>query len=227
MNWLSGALLLFYRIRRLRSLIRRVALRLEGGPLFSGTIRQLLRFHHGVVVGAYSYGDILRPGVLTPGSEAGAYCSVGCDLIVRRRDHPIDRISQSPLFYNRALGLLRRDTIQDDRDNPLTIGNDVWIGDRVTILSGCQHIGDGAVIAAGAVVTKNVPAYTIVGGVPAKRIRRRYSEETEARIKTSRWWSLSLSELLEFEHALQLPADTLGPDLLAKLKDRSNQSRQS
>ena len=61
-------------------------------------------------------------------------------------------------------------------EKPVYIGDDVWIGDRVIILPGV-HVGDGCVIAAGSVVTKDVPRYTVVGGVPAKVIRERFSED--------------------------------------------------
>ena len=220
-NRFSRLMQSLYRFRRLRALVRRIALRLEGGPLFSQTIRDLLKFNHGVVVGPYSYGDILKPGVLQPGSEVGAYCSVGCDLIVRRRDHPIDRISQSPLFYNRKLGLVRRDTISDDRDNPLIIENDVWIGDRVTILSGCNRIGNGAVLAAGAVVTRNVEPYTVVGGVPAVPIRRRFSKSIIESLEASRWWTFGLSELLQVAPALLTPAGEVAQEDLLRLAQRA------
>lgn len=208
-----------YHLRRLRPLIQRLCFRLEGGPLFSATARHLLGFHHGVRIGAYSYGDILKPGLMPPGSEVGAYCSVGCGLIVRRRDHPVERLSQSPLFYNAALGLVRRDTIADDRDNPLVIGNDVWIGDRVTILSGCRRIGNGAVLAAGAVVTRDVPSYTIVGGTPARTIRQRFPDRVISRLETSRWWELSLPDILTIAPDLLIPAEELPPETLASLAD--------
>ena len=206
-----------YSVRRLRPLVQRLCFRLEGGPLHSATVRDLLKSHHGVVVGRYSYGDILRPGLMPPGSRIGAYCSVGSGLIVRRRDHPIDRMSQSPLFYNHALGLTERDTIPEDQDNPLTIGNDVWIGDRVTILSGCRSIGNGAVIAAGAVVTRDVPPYAVTGGVPAKQIRARFPRIIADRLEASRWWDHPLGELLRIAPDLLVPAARISVETLAEI----------
>ena len=67
------------------------------------------------------------------------------------------------------------------------IGNDVWIGYEAVIMAGV-HIGNGAIIAARAVVTKDVPPYTIVGGVPARLIRKRFDEETIQKLKTLKWW---------------------------------------
>ena len=198
-----------YRVRRGRDLAYRLCARFEGtlgNLLYSRTWREILQQHHDVEVGLYSYGDVLRAGVLPRGSRVGAYCSVGNGLIVRRRDHPVDRAILHPLLYNRGLGLLAQDSIPTDRDNPLTIGHDVWVGDRVTILSGCGSIGNGAVLAAGAVVTRDVPAYTIVGGTPAKPIKTRFDDATIARLEASRWWERDIAEVL---------SDPPVPDLLA------------
>lgn len=164
----------------------------------SAALRRLLRVHDGVVVGAYSYGPVLRRHLLPRGTVVGRWCSVGQGLIVRRRDHPIERMTQHPFFYNARLGLVDRDTIPSDEDNPLVIGNDVWIGDRVTIVSGCRHVGDGAVIAAGAVVTRDVPPFAIVGGVPAKVLRMRFSPAVAALVAQSRWWELDVETVADW-----------------------------
>lgn len=193
----SPAIRQLYKVRRLRGLCLRVCQRLEGGAFFSETLRHLLQDAHDVGIGRYSYGSILKPGVLPPGSRVGAYCSVGSDLIVRRRDHPIDRPVMHPFFYNHALGIVEQDTIPLNEANPLEIGNDVWIGDRVTILSGCRKIGNGAVLAAGAVITRDIAPYSIVGGVPAKPIRMRFSPDQITHLEESQWWTKELSELIE------------------------------
>jgi acetyltransferase-like isoleucine patch superfamily enzyme len=91
---------------------------------------------------------------------------------------------------------VKQDAIPNVRDNPLTIGNDVWIGDRVLILGGCKSIGNGAVIAAGAVVSRDVAPYAVVGGVPARLIRMRFNEAQIAKIEKSRWWERKISELV-------------------------------
>lgn len=186
-----------YHYPRLRSLCARLCARAEGGAMMSATWRRILRDYHGADVGQYSYGDILRAGVLPPGSLVGAYCSVGTALIIRRRNHPLQRPFLHPFFYNAALGLLTKDTIPADRDNPLTIGNDVWIGDRVTILAGCRHIGNGAVLAAGAVITADVPAYAVMGGVPARLIKMRFDATRMAELETSQWWEQDIAALIK------------------------------
>ena len=70
----------------------------------------------------------------------------------------------------------------------IVIGNDVWIGYEAVIMSGVT-IGDGAIIGARAVVTKNVPPYTIVGGIPAKTIRKRFDENTISKLQEMKWWN--------------------------------------
>ena len=88
----------------------------------------------------------------------------GMDVTVITRTHRFDRID---------IPMMRQGFVEE---KPVYIGDDVWIGDRVIILPGV-HVGDGCVIAAGSVVTKDVPRYTVVGGVPAKVIRERFSED--------------------------------------------------
>lgn len=106
----------------------------------------------------------------------GKYCSIGRDVSIGVGTHPTDWITTSPLFYSKQRGLVNKTTYNHNNINsPTIIGNDVWIGTKAIIMSGIT-IGDGAIIAAGAVVTKNVKAYEIVGGVPAKRLKDRFSD---------------------------------------------------
>jgi acetyltransferase-like isoleucine patch superfamily enzyme len=132
----------------------------------------------------------------------GNYCSVAPQIVVLRRDHPLHRLSQHPFFYNSSLRIVEHDTIQGNEDNPLVIGHDVWIGERVSILSGCRTIGNGAVVAAGSVVTRDIPPYTIVAGVPAKPLKVRFDKETITQLEMSKWWKLTLEELLEYRNWL-------------------------
>lgn len=203
-----------YRRRRLRNRCLKLCMRLEGGMFFSATYREILKTHHDVEIGPYTYGDVMRPGVLPPGSRVGPWCSIGSGLIVRRRDHPFERPSMHPFFYNSAVGFLERDTIQYERENPLVIGHDVWFGDRVTVLSGCTTIGAGSVVAAGAVVTKDVPPYSIVGGLPAKVLKQRFDDATITKLEASRWWENDSPTMMAERDALLGPATDLPDDWL-------------
>ena len=138
----------------------------------------------------------LDRGNFPPGTVVGRYCSFAAGVKIFRRNHPMKRVSMHPIFYNSSLGLLSLDTIASLTDNPLVVGNDCWVGEGVIIGPGCVRIGDGAVIAAGAVVTKDVPDYSIVGGNPAHFIRNRFDLEDAKLVVETRWWEKDLEELL-------------------------------
>lgn len=89
-----------------------------------------------------------------------------------------------------------------DNHGSITIGNDVWIGYEAVILSGVT-IGDGAIIGARAVVTRDIPPYTIAAGVPAKPIRRRFDVETIARLEELRWWDWEEEKIRQNIAAIQ------------------------
>lgn len=139
-------------------------------------------------IGCYTY--ISRKAIIQ-NTVIGNYCSISHELICGLGRHPLNMFSTSPLFYrkNNTFNI----HIVEDSDfveySPIRIGNDVWIGARVTILDGV-NIGNGAVVAAGAVVTKDVPPYAIVGGVPAKIIKYRHPVEKQKKLLDSKWWNL-------------------------------------
>lgn len=130
-------------------------------------------------------------------SKIGKYCSLGNKINIVRGNHPSRKyVSTSPAFYSDALkkeGMLYKNYIkyplgkETKKGFSAEIGNDVWIGENVTILGGVT-IGDGAIIGAGAVVVKDVEPYSIVGGVPAKEIRKRFSDDEIEFLKKLKWW---------------------------------------
>jgi virginiamycin A acetyltransferase len=199
-----------YRLGMFRGRILALIRRLEGGEMASVNLRRLLREYHGVEVGPHSYGACLVPGQLPPGSMVGNYCSTADGLRVFRRNHPVKHLSQHPYFYNRELGLLREDAIEPIRDNPLRIGHDVWIGAGVTILPGCRRIGNGAIIGAGSVATRDVAAYSIVAGNPARPLGNRFDQAICDLIERSRWWLLPLDELAKAGNLLFEPVTQEG-----------------
>ncbi len=147
---------------------------------------------HGFSIGAYSYG---RPKVRFPESgrnlTIGRYCSIADKVeILLGGDHRLDWISTYPFAAMRGLF--------PDADAPadfhasrggVTIGHDVWLGSGCMILSGVT-IGHGAAVAARAVVTRDVPAYAVVAGNPARVVRRRFDERSVTALLDAAWWDL-------------------------------------
>lgn len=121
--------------------------------------------------------------------DIGAFCSISDHVYIGGAEHPMDWISTSPVFQNvKHSGPTKRFAKFDLPPMKRTIiGNDVWIGHGATIKQGVT-IGHGAVVASNAVVTKDVPSYAIVGGVPANVIKYRFDEETITRLLEEKWW---------------------------------------
>ena len=119
----------------------------------------------------------------------GKYCQLGADVAIHATDHPVNYMTT---YINKSLfsgELSKLKTIKK-----ITIGNDVWVGHNVIIV-GNVTVGNGAIIAAGSVVTKDVPPYSIVGGVPAKIIKKRFSDTIIQEIESLQWWDLSEEKL--------------------------------
>jgi len=146
------------------------------------------------VVGKYSY---IKHRTKVQYAEIGNYCSIACDVLIGLGNHPSNKLSTSTVFY-KIKNDFRIKLVERDDNFPeyrkISIGNDVWIGARATIMDGVR-VGNGAIIAAGAVVTKDVPNYAIVGGVPAKVIKLRFTEEIINKLNLSEWWKFEPSEV--------------------------------
>lgn len=170
-----------------------------------------------VLIGMYTYGSCFNDDFNTGGEvRIGKYSSFGPNVHYFGADHPINHASMSPYFYNKSWGF----EVVDVNRNKLSIGNDCWIGNNVTIVSSCSSIGNGSVIAAGAVVTKDVPPYSIVAGVPARIIKYRFDDDTILMLEASRWWDLSPDELMQFYHLIEMPKEWA--DCISKYKSSNN-----
>ncbi|MGN8780505.1 hypothetical protein ACTNDS_16560 [Blautia sp. HCP3S3_C12] len=136
-------------------------LKKEGGEMQSSSIRTYYKENWNIDVSLYSYGcfttnfNYANAGKVT----VGRYCSFGSGVSYFGANHPISTFSTSPIFYRKMFGY----DVEDVPRYTLNIGNDVWCGSDAKITSGCHSIGNGAVIGAGSVVTKDVPPYAIVG----------------------------------------------------------------
>jgi virginiamycin A acetyltransferase len=144
----------------------------------------------GVALGDYSY---ISDGTVVGSGTIGNFCSIGYFTTIGLEEHPTDFVSTSPFVYG-TRNVLGIPSVWNDFPHPPVLEHDVWVGSNVTIVQGVR-IGTGAIVAAGAVVTKDVPPYAIVGGVPARVIRYRFSEEKIGALLASRWWELPPAEL--------------------------------
>jgi len=160
--------------RRLRSFI----VALEDGPAMSLTIRSILRRHYGVDVGLHSVSPcVAKPQVFHRGTTVGRYSTIAESVRTFTRHHPMNTKSSHGLFYNPALGWANAAPLAF---GTLAIGNGVSIGHNAIILHPATRVGDGAVIAPGAVVYFDVPDYAVVEGNPAMVVGFRYpKDETE------------------------------------------------
>lgn len=158
-------------------------------------VRYYVNRHMGIRVGKYSYGFEPMCTKKTPVASIGAFCSIASNVGISLGNHPLDLVSTSPAFYLSRFGLVDTD-MEDPQEfaKPIIIDHDVWIGLNATILTGV-HIGIGAVVAAGAVVTRAVPPFAIVAGVPARIMKYRFDEKTRDDILQSQWWLWKDEEL--------------------------------
>lgn len=167
--------------------------------------------------GAYSY---CRTGNIATDFRLGRYCSVAPNVSITGQEHPLDRFTTHPFTTHPNISQLAKDRFgvhhrvfhHDYSISAPEIGNDVWIGEGACIKRGVK-VGDGAVIGACALVTKDVPAYAIVGGNPAKIIRYRFPDKVIDELLDLRWWDYNFIDLPEHD-----PTDV--PGFLKKLREK-------
>jgi virginiamycin A acetyltransferase len=167
---------------------------------------------HDVHIGLASY---MNFGMLRPKTRVGRYCSIGRRVTIGASKHPIEWLTSHPFVFDEKF----RPSKLSFPNSGTTIGNDVWIGDNALIMQGLT-IGDGAIIGASAVVTKDVPPYAIVGGVAAKHIRWRFPKPQIDALLKLRWWQYHPQHLVKLQFdkiddcIAQLGRDCAGFDIL-------------
>lgn len=155
-------------------------------------------------IGAHSY---VAANTEIENAVIGKYCSIADHCRIGMSGHSLSCLSTSPIFTQSVNALQERWTDKDvfkhkTKEKTAYIGNDVWIGSHV-LVNGGVHIGNGACIGAGAVVVKDVPPYAIVGGVPAKIIRYRFSEDVIIKLQELQWWDMPEEKLKSNIHLFQ------------------------
>ncbi len=188
--------------RRVRKIVLNVILKIEGGYYYSSTIRSIFETYHKVKIGMYTYGECFVPGMVDPYTEIGKYCSIAKNVRLLNRDHPLEFKSTHAFYFNSKLGFCEEDLINYI---PLLIGHDVWIGYGALILPSVKNIGTGAVIGAGAIVTKDIPPYAIAVGNPARIIKYRFPEKDRKHLLSSLWWEVPIDEIKSYINEFQKP----------------------
>lgn len=151
-------------------------------------------------IGRYSY--IMSPSVLS-GVHIGNFSSIASGCAFLRFQHPVDNFSTFPFasrlaMHGRSFSPLYEEVVDK---GPIRIEHDVWIGANSTIMGGVT-IHTGAIVAAGSVVTKDVAPYSVVAGVPAREVRKRFSEAAIEKLLASAWWEWPLDEIQARGHEL-------------------------
>jgi virginiamycin A acetyltransferase len=157
-----------------------------------------------VVLGDFSY--ISGPRSYVEAARIGKFCSIARQVVIGPGNHDLDAVTTHPFLFSPNYGRLSRRTRPLLQNAPPVIGNDVWIGINVVIMRGVT-VGDGAVIAANSVVTRDVEPYTIVGGAPARPLRRRFNTNVADSIRRSRWWDWTDRELSERLEEFRAPEE--------------------
>ena len=130
------------------------------------------------------------------GVQIGNFCSIARNVSLQEYNHRYDQLSS----YFVSANILKENPLEDIESNgAIIIGHDVWVGVGCTILSGVT-IGNGAVVAANSVVTKDVLPYTLVGGVPAKKLKDRFEDEVIVEIEKLQWWDWSREKIKRNRH---------------------------
>lgn len=179
----------------IKKLFEKIIIKIEHGEFWSKTLREIYKQNYNMEIGIGTYG-CFKQNNLKNVEKVGNYCSIASGFEFLSRNHPKHYASTHPMFFNTKLGFIKETPIEFSN---LRIGHDVWIGKNVLVTNKCKSIGNGAIIGAGSVVTKDVQPYTIVAGNPAHPIGKRYEENyIEELLEKSKWYNLTSGELKKY-----------------------------
>lgn len=165
--------------------------------LVSLKLREKFKRKFNIEVGLYSYG-CFDPARIDPNTTVGRYCSLSQHCFILNRNHGMSFIGVTPYLYNTNIGVVTDNAGMDHLSCELS--DDVWMGHNSILTPSVRKVGRGAVIAAGAIVTKDVAPYAVMAGNPAREIRRRFTPEQIEGIEATRWWEWDLEELKRRVH---------------------------
>lgn len=146
-----------------------------------------------ISLGDYSY--ISGPRTYIEDAVIGKYCSIARDVVIGVSGHNYEWVTTHPIIVSNIYGMIDKSIATPQKPTPV-IGNDVWIGMNVIIMRGVT-IGDGAVVAAGSIVTTDVKPYSIVAGIPSKHIKYRFNPDTIDELMAIQWWDWSEEKIKE------------------------------
>ena len=199
-NWVRKLLPSYLKHFLMRTRVRL----LYGATIYSGTVISLqtilgkrVRISRDCVIDCKKIGDFSYMGDnvdVGQGVMIGKFCSLARMINIGSANHPFLKVSTHPCFFDNYYKFVKHLPVLLNDKPPTMIGNDVWIGSNAQVLRGVT-IGDGAVIGAGAVVTKDVSPYAIVGGVPAKLIKYRFDQGTIDGLLKIKWWDWPIEKI--------------------------------
>lgn len=171
-------------------------------------------FIQNTLIGRCSYTGM---NTVIKNADVGRYCSISWNVSITGNRHDYKNLTPHPLCYFKSFGFVEQNKIL--QYDPIAIGNDVWIGMNACVLPGIE-IGDGAVIGAGSVVTKDVPDWAIVAGNPAKIIKFRFSDSIINKLKKAKWWNWPRSVIEENLELFQSEIDMVKIEKILEISNK-------
>jgi len=168
-------------------------------------------------IGRFTY---TGPNTMIRAVEVGKFCSISWNVSLGGKNHHYDRVTNSTewAFHNLCGAKPKGRFDYGAGHQPCVIGNDVWVAANVVVLRGVK-VGNGAVIGAGAIVTKDVEPYSIIAGVPAKPIKKRFDEDTIAELEKIKWWNWPVEVIRQ--NLERIYSSTVNADVLRKMMEIS------